>query len=130
MRIESRFFAIIAIFFFVVFFLYWFTSYEDAGGVMLFFSILLGALPGSYLLWWSRHMRPRPEDREDALIEEGAGYVGSFPGSSIWPFVLGMGLASIALAMIFGAWPGVVGAVVVLGAFVGVILESRRGGTI
>ena len=36
-------------------------------------------------------MGHRVEDREDASIEEGAGEINSFPGSSIWPFVLGMG---------------------------------------
>ena len=49
-------------------------------------------------------MKPRPEDRTDATMADGAGVIGSFPGSSIWPFVLGMGLFLMVLSMVFGLW--------------------------
>ncbi len=130
MKVESRFFLGIAFFFGGVFLLYWFTAYEDAGAVMLLFSALLGVLPGSYLLWWSRRMRPRPEDRDDASLEEGAGAVGSFPDSSIWPFVIGVSMALIAIAFVFGGWTAVIGGVLAIAALIGVTVESRRGGLV
>jgi predicted membrane-bound spermidine synthase len=129
-RIEARIFASVAIFFLVVLLLYWYTSKEQSGTTMLLGTVLLGALPSSYLFWWSRRMRPRPEDREDARIDEGAGYIGSFPDSSIWPFVIGMSMAMIGLAFVFGVWTAIIGGVVALAAVVGVVLESRRGGTV
>ena len=46
----------------------------------------------------------RPEDRPDATIAEGAGVINSFPGSSIWPFILGMGAFVLVLAFVFGIW--------------------------
>ena len=46
---------------------------------MLVGTVLLGLLPGCYYFWWSRHMKPRPEDRKDATIEEGSGVIGSLP---------------------------------------------------
>jgi hypothetical protein len=97
---------------------------------MLAGTTLLGLLPGSYYLWWSRRMKPRPEDRTDASIEEGGGVIGSFPNSSIWPFILGMGLFLIVLSTVFGLWLLAPGASLVLSALIGVTVESRRGGTV
>jgi len=74
--------------------IYWFWSYEQGGTVMLAGTTLLGLLPGSYYLWWSTRMKPRPEDRTDATIEEGTGVIGSFPSSSIWPFILAWACSS------------------------------------
>jgi hypothetical protein len=129
-RIEALFLIGIAVFFGIVGTVYWFWSYEDGGTVMLAGTTLLGLLPGSYYLWWSRRMKPRPEDRTDATIEEGHGVIGSFPNSSIWPFILGMGLFLIVLSMVFGIWLLTPGAALVISALVGVTVESRRGGTV
>ena len=75
-------------------------------------------------------MKPRPEDRTDASIEEGSGVIGSFPNSSIWPFVLGMGLFLVVLSLVFGLWLLAPGFALVISALVGVTVESRRGGTV
>ena len=91
MRIEALVLLGVAIFFGIVGAVYWFTSYEDGGTMMLVGTCLLGLLPGSYYYWWHRRMGDRPEDRDDATLEDGAGQIATFPSSSIWPFVLGMG---------------------------------------
>jgi hypothetical protein len=75
-------------------------------------------------------MRERPEDNPDASLEDGAGVVGAFPGSSIWPFVLGMGATFVAAALVFGAWTLGVGLFLAVSALVGVVYESRRGGLV
>jgi len=54
-------------------------------------------------------MSPRPADDPNASVEDGAGVVGAFPGSSIWPFVIGIGATFVALALVFGAWTLAVG---------------------
>ncbi|MHB1988785.1 MAG: aa3-type cytochrome oxidase subunit IV [Acidimicrobiales bacterium] len=123
MLVISGFFAIVAV-------VYWFWSYETSGTAMLVGTSLLGLLPGSYYYWWSRRMRQRPEDDPKAERAEGAGVVGAFPSSSIWPFVLGIGVASVALSLVFGFWSALVGFVVVIAAVLGVIRESRRGGVV
>ncbi|MCL4422029.1 MAG: cytochrome c oxidase subunit 4 [Actinobacteria bacterium] len=130
MRHEAYLYLTMLAFFGLVAVIYWFTSIEDSGTIMLAASALLGFLPGSYFLWWSRRMRPRPEDRKDASIPDGAGVIDSFPGSSIWPFVLGMGLALVVLALIFGIWTAVPGGALIASAIIGVTVESRRGGTV
>ena len=72
----------------------------------------------------------RPSDREDAELADGAGVVDSFPGSSIWPFVLGMGAFMTVLALVFGTWLLFLGVPLIITALTGVTAESRRGGTV
>jgi cytochrome c oxidase subunit IV len=129
-RVEALFLIGVAVFFALVGVVYWFWGYEQGGTVMLIGTTLLGLLPGSYYLWWSQRMKPRPEDRSDASIEEGAGVIGAFPDSSVWPFVLGMGLFLVVLSVVFGLWLLAPGLALVVSAGVGVTVESRRGGTV
>lgn len=128
MRVEARFLLFIAVFAVVTAIVYWFTSYDDGGGIMLVAVGLLGLLPGSYYYWWSRRMTPRPEDDANANPSDGSGVIAAFPSSSIWPFVLGLGAAFIAIALVFGVWTAVFGATLVVSAVIGVTIESRRGG--
>lgn len=130
MRIEALFLIGIAVFFAVVGAIYWFIGYEQGGTMMLIGTTALGLLPGAYYFWWSMRMKPRPEDRPDASIEEGAGVIGAFPDSSVWPFVLGMGLFLLMLSIVFGLWLMAPGFALVLSAAVGVTVESRRGGAV
>lgn len=131
-RVEALVLLGVAAFFLVVCGVYWFTSYEHAGSVMLLLVAFLGFIPGSYLFWWGAkwggNMKPRPEDSDEAELEDGAGTVGSFPSSSIWPFVMGVSAALVCLALVFGAWWGVLGGAGVLSALIGYTWETRRGG--
>jgi len=130
MKVSGLFLAFIGIFFGFIGIVYWFTSYEDAGFVMLIGSALLGLLPGSYYLWWSLRMRPLEGDVSDADVSDGAGVIDSFPGSSIWPFLLGMGALFATLTFIFGLWLAPIAAALGLSAIIGGVVESRRGGTV
>jgi hypothetical protein len=128
MRVEALFLLFLAAFGVVASIVYWFWGYEDGGTVMLVAFGLLGLLPGSYYLWWSKRMTPRAEDDPHADVEAGSGIVATFPSSSIWPFVLGMGAAMVALALVFGFWTAIFGFALVISAVIGVIFESRHGG--
>ena len=144
MKIESLFLLFLGAFFGVVGLVYWFWGYDDGGGVMLLGATLLGFLPGLYYFFWHRRFHghkyffwgkvhaagDRPSDREDAELADGAGTVDSFPGSSIWPFVLGMGAFMTVLALVFGTWLLFIGVPLILTALTGVTAESRRGGTV
>jgi hypothetical protein len=129
-KVYGLFLAGIGIFFGVIGIVYWFLSYEDGGFAMLIGSALLGLLPGSYYLWWSRHMKPQADDDPDAVIAEGAGEVEAFPSSSIWPFILGMGALFTVLTFVFGLWLAPIGAALILSAAIGGTVESRRGGAV
>ncbi len=125
MRVEGLIFAGTATFFALVAGVYWFTSYEEAGSIMLLLTAGLGLLPGAWLLWWSRRMAPRPEDRDDATLADGAGTVGSFPGSTAWPFTLALGAVLAANGIAFGIWPAVPGVVLIVLAACGGVMSSR-----
>jgi len=141
MKLEARLLIGVGIFFSITDIVYWFWGYhflagnsttgpEQSGTAMLVGTVLLGLIPGSYYLWWSHRMKPRPEDRSDATIAEGSGIIGSFPGSSIWPFVFGMGCFGIALAAAFGIWLLAPAFSLIFFAAIGYTVESRRGGQV
>jgi hypothetical protein len=125
---EAYFLLFLGFFGAIVAVIYGLFSSEWAGTVMLTGFFLLGVFPGGYYYWWSRRMTPRAEDNPNAEPSDGAGYVGTFPSSSIWPFVLGLGAASIGLALVFGFWTAIVGFFLVISAVIGVTIESRHGG--
>jgi hypothetical protein len=125
---ESYFLLFLAAFGAVIAAIYWWTSYDDGGGIMLVGFALLGLLPGSYYLWWSRRMTPRAEDDPTAEPASGEGFVGYFPAASIWPFVFGVGAFCVALALVLGFWTAIFGIFLAISAVIGVIVESRHGG--
>ena len=127
MKTEGTIFVGIAAFFAVITTVYWFMSYEDAGSVLLLTTTGLGIIPGVWLIWISRKHAPRLEDRDDASIEEGAGRVGAFPESSVWPLGFAGGLCLGGLGLVFGWWMALPGLVLIPLSMIGAILEGRRG---
>jgi hypothetical protein len=105
--------------------IYWFTSYDPAGTVLLLVGLGLGAIPGAFLVWRSAHIPALAEDRPDADPGDGAGALGTFPESSVWPVVLAGGAALTGTGLVFGLWSALPGLAIVVVAFVGAALESR-----
>ena len=128
MRTEALFLLFLAVFGAVIAAIYWWTSYDDGGAIMLVGFALLGLLPGSYYFWWSKRIGKRPEDDAKAELTAGQGFVGYFPGASIWPFTLGMGALCVGLSLVFGFWTAIFGFFLAISAAVGVIIESRHAG--
>jgi hypothetical protein len=126
----SFFCAVMAFIFWAVGLGHLYRTITSGGTIMLAAVCLLGLLPGSYYLWWSKRMTPRAEDDPNAEPSAGAGVVGSFPSTSIWPFVLGLGAAMVGLALVFGVWTAIFGFSLAISAVIGVIIESRRGGVV
>ena len=75
-------------------------------------------------------MKPLEGDEPEATVADGAGTIDSFPGSSIWPFLLGMGALFATLTFVFGLWLAPIAAALGLSAVIGGVVESRRGGTV
>jgi Cytochrome c oxidase subunit IV len=124
-KVESLFYLGVTAFFVVIGAIYWFTSYEDAGTTMLVASALLGLLAGGYLLLQARKHPPRPEDRPDATVAEGAGPVDEFPAPSIWPFLFGLGSVVFATGFIFGIYVVIAGGAILGLGLIGMIRQSR-----
>ncbi|WP_353082040.1 cytochrome c oxidase subunit 4 [Tessaracoccus lapidicaptus] len=128
MRPEKYVFLFIAVFFAIVTPIYWFMSGEIAGTFVLGFSGLLGLMIGGYLALTARNFDPRPEDRGDAEVVEGAGPLGFFAPKSIWPFWAAVTVAIIFLGPALSQpWISLVGFGIGIWSASGWILEFYRG---
>ncbi len=85
MKSETWIFGINAVFFGLVAPAYWFLSYDPTGTAALIMTALLATLVAFYLGFHASKMEPRPEDRKEAEIADGAGELGFFPPYSWWP---------------------------------------------
>jgi hypothetical protein len=127
-KAEAWIFIIATVFFVLVTPAYWFLSYDWTGTSALTMTTLLTLMISVYLGFHAVRMDPRPEDRKDAEVADGAGELGFFPPYSWWPLWNGLCLALIAFAVAMGAWWLVVigfglGAV----ALTGLVFEYYRG---
>jgi hypothetical protein len=127
MRAEAWVFILCTVFLVIVTPAYWFIAYEPTGTAALVMTTLLTALISFYLGFHARKMEPRPEDRKDAEIADGAGELGFFPPYSWWPMWCGLCLAVIVLGVIFAWWLFIIGAVFGVFALSGLIFEFYRG---
>ena len=128
MKVEAKLLLSLGLFFGLMVTVYWFWGHENAGSVMMFAGMLLCFVPGSYYYWWSRRMKARPEDDPNATQTQGAGVIGSFPGTSIFPLTLGIGAFFVVMALVFGIWFLVPGLALAAWALLGATSEGRRGG--
>jgi hypothetical protein len=104
MRAEAWIFAICTVFFLLVTPAYWFISYDPTGTSALTMTFLLTLLVTFYLGFHASKMEPRPEDRQDAEIADGAGELGFFPPHSWWPLWCGAALAVCVFGTAMAAW--------------------------
>ena len=127
MRIEGWLFAAGAIFYVLVAAVYGWLSQDVVGTVLLFFTGLLALIAGFYILYTSKRVYPRPEDRRDATIDEADPDYGFFSPHSWWPLVLGFATFLVVLGLVFAVWVVVLGVAVLLLALVGWLFEYYRG---
>ena len=120
MRMEAWIFGMAGVFLLLVTPAYWFISEDPTGTSALVMTTLLALLVTFYLGFHASRMEPRPEDRMDGDIHEGAGELGFFPPYSWWPLWCGLTLAAMVFAVAMGAWwmfliGGVLGAAALTG---------------
>jgi hypothetical protein len=104
MRAEAWIFAICTVFFLLVAPAYWFISYDPTGTSALVMTCLLTLLVTVYLGVHATRMDPRPEDRQDGEIADGAGELGFFPPYSWWPLWAAATLGLCVFGIAMGAW--------------------------
>lgn len=127
MRKEFWVFMIGVFFFGVVTPAYWVLSGEIAGSVALLMTGLLFAMVSFYLFMVSKTMPPRPEDRPDGEIADGAGELGFFPPYSWWPLYLASTMALVVLGVAIGWWMFILAVPLLGAAVVGWVFEYYRG---
>lgn len=133
MKTESRIFLFLVIFFVIVTPIYAFSTWRIDGQVevigttvfalTLLFSVMIWAL----LALTGRTVGPRPEDRKDGEIVEGAGALGFFPASSIVPFWSAVAIILIFVGVVTGWWLSLIGVGLGIWAVLGWAYEFYTG---
>ena len=128
MKIEAWIFALSTAFFVVVSPAYWLIAGDWTGTSALAMTTLLTLMVTIFLGFHAKKMDPRPEDRKDAEIADGAGELGFFPPYSWWPLWCAMTLALMVFAVAVGAWwLFIIGAGIGTVALAGWVFEYYRG---
>ena len=127
MKAEAWIFAICTVFMVLVSPAYWLITGDWTGTSALTMTTLLTLMMTIYLGFHANNMEPRPEDRKDAEIADGAGELGFFPPYSWWPLWCALTLATIVLGVVIGWWLVVIGAVLGAVALSGWVFEYYRG---
>lgn len=112
MKTESRVFGSITFTMYVFAALYgWWTWYDSPVGqmeVIGFIALLLAAtlcgMCWGFFAFVARRIDPRPEDRADGEIAEGAGEVGFFSPGSYWPFGMAVSVTIVGIGVVFWMW--------------------------
>ena len=125
MKVESRIFEILTVFFFAVGILYTFWAQEPVGIAGLFLTGGLSLIVGTYFRFVSRRLETaRPEDNPAGEISDGAGDVGFFSPGSYWPFGLALSVALMAISLaFFYYWAITISAVFLLISIGGLVFE-------
>ncbi|WP_278314858.1 cytochrome c oxidase subunit 4 [Lolliginicoccus levis] len=134
MKIEAKLFELLTVFFFLTAILYGVFTYtsraglEWAGLTAIVLTAGLTLIIGTYFRFVARRIDTRPEDYEEADIEDGTGDLGFFSPGSYWPVLLALSaaLAGIAVAF-FYMWLIAVAAVIILVAAAGLVFEYHWG---
>lgn len=127
MKVEAWIFGVNAVFFGLVTPIYWWMSEDWTGTSALVMTTFLLLLVTFYLGFTARRMEPRPEDRPEAEISEGAGELGFFPPYSWQPLFCASALAVFVLGIVFGWWLSIIAVGFGSVALFMYILEYYRG---
>jgi hypothetical protein len=134
MKTEYKIFAIVTAFLFVACGVYWWWSDYDLGGpdyvgvIGLALSGLLCLMCGGYFWFVSRRIDPRPEDRDEGEIADGAGEIGFFSPGSYWPFGLALAAVLTGLGLVYLFWWLIaLGIIAILFATGGLLFEYYTG---
>lgn len=135
MKVEARIFDLVTAFAFVVAIIYGVLTHaygndgiEPVGLVALILAGGLSLLVGTYFRFVSRRVEPRPEDRSDAEVSDGAGELGFFSPGSYWPIGMAACAATTGIAIAFWqVWLIVLGGIALLIAIGGLVFEYHVG---
>jgi hypothetical protein len=124
MRVESRIFEILVVFFFVTGTIYAIVAREPVGIAALYLTGGLCLIIATYFGFVARRLELRPEDNPDGEVSDGAGDVGFFSPGSYWPVAVAFAVAMTAFSLAFMYyWAIAISAVVLLIAVGGLVFE-------
>ena len=126
MKIEGWIFGVGAIFYFLVSGVYWYLSRDEIGTTALVMTGALAFLVAFYILYTAKRVYPRPEDRDDAEVDEADPEYGFFSPHSWWPLAVGIGAMITTFGLIFAVWVLVLGVSVLMLSIIGWLFEYYR----
>ena len=136
MKINTRIFTLLTVFYLVVTVVYgywsWLESPEDdkkievIGTAAIGMLVFLSAFIAFYLGKTAKNFTG-PEDMPDANIADGEAEVGFFAPWSWWPLMLGIGGALCFTSLAAGWWIFVIGFPLAIVALIGFVFEHSRG---
>ena len=128
MKVEALIFNLIALFCVITAVVYGVWAKEPIGTTALVLSAGLTGLIGGFFWFVSRRIDPRPEDRKDADIADGAGELGFFSPGSYWPFGLALSASIAGLGLVYWQWWLIaLGLVMVILGACGLLFEYYSG---
>ena len=127
MKAEAWIFGITTVFVAVVAPGYWFLSGDWTGTSALVMTALLTAMITLYLGFHASRMDPRPEDRKEGEIADGAGELGFFPPYSWWPLWCSLTFGTVTLGVVIGWWLVIIGFGFGILTTIGWVFEYYRG---
>ena len=127
MKIEGLLFALGSAFYLAIAAIYWYFSGDVIGTTALTLTGALAFLVAFYVLYTSKRVYPRPEDRLNGDIEEADPEYGFFSPHSWWPLAIGISAAIIGVGLIFAVWIIVFGVFLLFMSLFGWMFEYYRG---
>ncbi len=129
MKVESKLFVYLAIFFLPIgpIYLYLNNGSDLAGPIALLLTALLSALIAFYLTITGRQFEVRPEDNPSGEISDHEGDYGFFTPYSWWPLWLGASAAICFAGLAVGWWLFIIGAGFGIVSLVGWTFEHYKG---
>ena len=128
MKIEGWLFGAAAVIFLAVTGLYGLFSKDwTIGTPLLLFTGFLSLIVGYYVLFTSKRVYPRPEDRLDAKVDDADPEYGFYSPHSWWPLILGFSCFMVVLGLVFANWLVAFGALAVVFAVAGWLFEYYVG---
>jgi Cytochrome c oxidase subunit IV. len=125
-KIEGWIFGVGAIFYFFISGVYWYLSRDEIGTTALVMTGGLAFLVAFYILYTAKRVYPRPEDRDDAEVDEADPEYGFFSPHSWWPLAVGIGAMITTFGLIFAVWLLVLGVSVLMLSIIGWLFEYYR----
>jgi hypothetical protein len=126
-KAEAWIFGALAIFFIPVTPVYWLMSHDPTGTAALILTFFLCLMIAGYLGIITIRIPPRPEDRKEGEIAEGAGELGFFPPQSKWPLFCSLTFVLVVLGPVFGWWLMFLGFAFGAVTLTGLVYEYYRG---
>jgi hypothetical protein len=102
-------------------------AFEPIGSAAIAMLSIMSAFLAFYLQMTQKRQGPVPEDRLDALVEDGDFEVGYFAPWSWWPLFLGLFAAVCFAALAVGWWMFFIGFPLAMVALIGFVFERSRG---